>query len=215
MSDQKRYLNRELSWLEFNQRVLDEANDQKLPLLERLRFLAITASNLDEFSMVRVGGLKMLAKQDVRRRDPAGLTPRQQLSAIGRRMQRLLSAQYACLQELEPLLAEAGIVRVRPSVSGGASQDKALERIFESEIFPVLTPMALSDEPDLRALRSTIPLTPHMSYSTRPRQHESTRVSRRLTCSGESPRVPRRLVCLSPGHFGWDVLTVVEVFELC
>ncbi len=146
MSDQKRYLNRELSWLEFNQRVLDEANDQKLPLLERLRFLAITASNLDEFSMVRVGGLKMLAKQDVRRRDPAGLTPRQQLSAIGRRMQRLLSAQYACLQELEPLLAEAGIVRVRPSVSGGASQDKALERIFESEIFPVLTPMALSDE---------------------------------------------------------------------
>ena len=69
------FLNRELSWLEFNQRVLDEASNPAVPLLERLTFLIITATNLDEFFMIRVGGLKLLVEGRVRRRDPAGLTP--------------------------------------------------------------------------------------------------------------------------------------------
>ncbi len=76
------YINRELSWLEFNQRVLDEALDRSIPTLERLKFLAITASNLDEFFMVRVGGLQMLRDQDPGKTDPAGMTPREQLAAI-------------------------------------------------------------------------------------------------------------------------------------
>ncbi len=74
VSKQARYLNRELSWLEFNQRVLDEANDPDIPLLERLKFLAITASNLDEFFMVRVGGLQLLQERGRGKRDPSGLT---------------------------------------------------------------------------------------------------------------------------------------------
>ena len=78
-----KYLNRELSWLEFNQRVLAEALDAGVPLLERLKFLAITASNLDEFFMVRVGSLQMLLAQGSTSLDPAGLTPEQQLQAIG------------------------------------------------------------------------------------------------------------------------------------
>ncbi len=82
------YINRELSWLEFNQRVLDEALDREIPPLERLKFLAITASNLDEFFMVRVGGLQMLAQQDPGKRDPAQMTPHEQLAAIRRRVPR-------------------------------------------------------------------------------------------------------------------------------
>src|SRR4051794_30003105 len=80
-----KFLNRELSWLEFNQRVLDEALDESLPLLERLKFLAITASNLDEFFMVRVGGLRVLVEQGVAKPDAAGMTPAQQLTAISSR----------------------------------------------------------------------------------------------------------------------------------
>ncbi|HOE60743.1 MAG TPA: RNA degradosome polyphosphate kinase, partial [Kiritimatiellia bacterium] len=81
-SDTYALLNRELSWLEFNQRVLLEARNPKVPLLERLKFLSITASNLDEFCMVRVGGLKMLVAAQIRRTDPSGMTPRQQLVAV-------------------------------------------------------------------------------------------------------------------------------------
>src|SRR6186997_225513 len=81
-----KFFNRELSWLEFNQRVLDEARDESLPLLERLKFLAITASNLDEFFMVRVGGLSLLVEQGISTSDPAGMTPQEQLAAVSKRV---------------------------------------------------------------------------------------------------------------------------------
>jgi polyphosphate kinase len=108
-----RYVSRELSWLEFNQRVLDEAREDEQPLLERLKFLAITATNLDEFFMVRVGGLRMLTEDGVERRDPAGLTPARQLEAISDRTQRMTADQYACyLQDLQPALEAEGIRRL-------------------------------------------------------------------------------------------------------
>src|SRR5205807_8079357 len=91
-----RFFNRELSWLEFNQRVLDEARDESLPVLERLKFLAITASNLDEFFMVRVGGLRVLVEQQIATPDPGGLTPVEQLAAIGARARELVAQQQAC-----------------------------------------------------------------------------------------------------------------------
>src|SRR4026209_1673705 len=96
-----KFFSRELSWLEFNQRVLDEARDESLPLLERLKFLAITSSNLDEFFMVRVGGLRVLVEQQIATPDAAGMTPVEQLAAIGARAHEMVAQQQACFAELE------------------------------------------------------------------------------------------------------------------
>src|SRR6187455_1148857 len=96
-----KFFNRELSWLEFNQRVLDEARDDSLPLLERLKFLAITASNLDEFFMVRVGGLRLLVEQGISTVDPSGMSPAEQLAAIRTRAHQMTQQQQACFADLE------------------------------------------------------------------------------------------------------------------
>ena len=137
------YFNRELSWLEFNQRVLNEALDERVPLLERLNFLAITATNLDEFFMVRVGSLELLAAQGERRRDPAGLTPQQQLEAVGERVRAMVADQYACVrQHLESGLSAAGI-RLLAASQLSDSQRRHLERVFNEEVFPLITPMAM------------------------------------------------------------------------
>lgn len=143
MTDQPiRFFNRELSWLEFNQRVLDEALDESLPLLERLKFLAITASNLDEFFMVRVGGLQILAEQGIAAPDPSGMTPAQQLAAVSQRAHEMVQQQQTCFANLDAKLAEAGIKRIRGSELTDRHM-KAVEQVFESEIFSVLTPMAV------------------------------------------------------------------------
>src|SRR5688572_30484544 len=137
-----KFFNRELSWLEFNQRVLDEALDDSLPLLERLKFLAITASNLDEFFMVRVGGLQVLVEQGITAADPSGMSPSEQLEAISRRTQEMVRTQHACFRDLEAKLAEAGIRRV-PGNALTERQAKAIEQVFDSEIYSVLTPRAV------------------------------------------------------------------------
>src|SRR4030095_3536963 len=104
-----KFLNRELSWLEFDQRVLDEARDDALPALERLKFLAITGTHLDEFFLVRVGGLHVLLEQGLTSADPSGMTPAEQFLAIGQRVRQMVKDQYACFTDaLEPKLAEAG-----------------------------------------------------------------------------------------------------------
>jgi polyphosphate kinase len=141
--NEPRFLNRELSWLEFNQRVLDEARDDSIPLLERLKFLAITSSNLDEFFMVRVGGLRLLIDRRLSTPDPSGMTPAEQLQAVIERSRRMIRDQYACFSDdLEPKLAEAGIKRVRGSELS-ERQLRAVGQIFDAEIFSVLTPMAV------------------------------------------------------------------------
>src|SRR5688572_24833203 len=137
-----KFLNRELSWLEFNQRVLDQACTEDTPLLERLKFLAITASNLDEFFMVRVGGLRLLARQGVTAPDAAGLSPHEQLSEVGKRTHQMSGDQYGCFHSLETLLAEAGIRRLKPA-EWSERQSKAVELLFDQEIFSILTPMAV------------------------------------------------------------------------
>ncbi len=153
MSKKKsKYFNRELSWLEFNQHVLDEAKDVSLPLLERLKFLAITASNLDEFFMVRVGGLQMLAASGSRKQDPSGLTPRGQLKAIAQRTQEMVRQQYDCLlADIEPALAVHGMQRVSAEKISEKQADH-LSQLFDSEIFSVLTPIAISSSDDLPLL---------------------------------------------------------------
>ncbi len=137
------FINRELSWLEFNQRVLDQAADPGHPLLERVKFLAITASNLDEFFMVRVGGLQLVDREGRGSRDPAGLTAAEQLEQIHQRVHRMVSDQYARFtDQLEPELAAEGIRRVTADAIDD-EQQRVLGQIVDGEIYSVLTPMAV------------------------------------------------------------------------
>lgn len=136
------FINRELSWLEFNARVLEEAQDPATPLLERAKFLAIFSSNMDEFFMVRVAGLREQAFGDGAPQDinPDGMKAITQLRAIAERTQQLTIAQYACLAELIPQLAAHGIhLCPLDDVQG----DPKLDQFFAEMVFPVITPMAI------------------------------------------------------------------------
>ena len=139
------FINRELSWLEFNARVLEEAEDATNPLLERAKFLAIFASNLDEFFMVRVAGLREQAFGDMLPQDPPidGLKPLAQLQRIARRTEQLVAQQYGCWNEsVVPALAAADI-RIHTVKDLDANAVKSLEKYFRQVVFPVLTPMAI------------------------------------------------------------------------
>ncbi len=138
-----RFLDRELSWLAFNQRVLELAEDAGQPLLERVRYLAIFASNLDEFFMVRVAGLKRRIATGLAVTAVSGLSPRQVLEAISVRAHEL-SARHARVfaDEVQPELAAQGITLVRWDELGEAEQDR-LRKFFRKQIFPVLTPLAV------------------------------------------------------------------------
>jgi len=137
-----RFINRELSWLAFNERVLAEADSPRHPLLERLRFLSISANNLDEFYMVRVAGLKGQVLAGIVTPSQDGLTPAQQLEAINRRASKLMRDQQVTWRDLAQQLASAGISVVGPAELSG--EDRGwLEERFMAEIFPVLTPLAI------------------------------------------------------------------------
>nr|WP_317304183.1 RNA degradosome polyphosphate kinase [Allisonella histaminiformans] len=139
---QKFYLNRELSWLSFNDRVLEEATDPNNPLLEKLKFVAITSSNLDEFFMIRVAGLRHQKENGVIRKDIAGMTPEQQLQHISESAQHLVAKQYMYLKKILNALELEGLYFVKPrDLTKG--QLEWLRDYFEREIFPVVTPMAV------------------------------------------------------------------------
>lgn len=147
-----KFNNRELSWLEFNQRVLDEARNGDVPLLDRLNFLSITASNLDEFFMVRVGGLELLIKAGMTKRGVAGMTPREQIQSISKRVRGMVDDQYACyLEDLEPRMRAAGIRRVTTEALTD-EQFGYLQRFFEEELFPVVSPVAVQSRGDFPLL---------------------------------------------------------------
>jgi polyphosphate kinase len=141
-----RFINRELSWLEFNRRVLDQACDASMPLLERAKFLAITSSNLDEFVMVRIGSLKMQYQQNSMQRDPSGMTVSEQLEAVSGRCHLVNKWQYELFEEsLEPLMAEANITRVDLNDCSQACTEGA-ERHFHNDVISVLSPQAIFPE---------------------------------------------------------------------
>src|SRR6202521_6072273 len=138
-----RYLNRELSWLDFNARVLALAADNSLPLLERAKFLAIFASNLDEFYMVRVAGLKRRDEMGLSVRSADGLTPREQLRRIGEQTQQIATRHARVfLDSVRPALAEEGIYIVTWADLDQAERDQ-LSTYFTEQVFPVLTPLAV------------------------------------------------------------------------
>ncbi len=142
-SDRKLFISRELSWLDFNSRVLDEAEVPANPLLERIKFIAITSGNLDEFFMVRIAGLRQLVRSGRDLPDPAGNRPSRELELARRKIERLLRKQYRLLHEsILPALEEHSVALRRPSELGVKSREY-LTGYFSSKVFPVLSPLAV------------------------------------------------------------------------
>src|SRR5438270_3125574 len=143
LNDPRFFINRELSWVAFNERVLDEGLDPAVPALERLKFLAITNSNLDEFFMIRVAGLKQQLSGHVEESGPDAMSPGEQLSAISTRVHEMVARQYrALLGDVLPNLERAG-VRLSRKSQLSPEQDHFVADYFAREVFPVLTPIAL------------------------------------------------------------------------
>ena len=153
------YLNRELSWIEFNQRVLNEALREDLPLLERVKFLAITASNLDEFFQVRIGGLMLMRRSGRKTPDASGLTPSRNLTALRQRILKMSAQQYSLLTgTIVPALEKAGIYPLQPR-DLTVVQSAQVAATFEDAIFPLLTPLAVDPDgppPIVPALQITV-----------------------------------------------------------
>lgn len=140
----KYYENRELSWIKFNNRVLNEARDKSIPLLERLKFVSITSSNLDEFFMVRVASLKDMVHAGYRKKDIAGMTPLEQLKAINASTRELVELQYSTYnRSLVPLLANQEIFIIDKHEDLTREQAEFVDSYFEQNVYPVLTPMAV------------------------------------------------------------------------
>ena len=138
----KRFFNRELSWLFFNSRVLEEAQNPDVPLLERVRFLSISASNLDEFYMVRVAGLRTQVLAGMAEPSFDGYTPARQLEKIAKRVRKIKKAQGQCWRELRKALTKVNI-RVRGVVQLSDLEREELALYYAQNILPLLTPMAI------------------------------------------------------------------------
>ncbi len=136
------YINRELSWLKFNERVLAQALRDDLALMERLKFLSIFSSNLDEFFMVRVAGLMQQKLAGIRKHDPSGMTPSQQLKEIAKQVGELLPIHSGMTQELFKKLRAEGIYLLGPD-EWDATQQEFLKNYFRTQLYPVLTPLAM------------------------------------------------------------------------
>jgi polyphosphate kinase len=143
LRDPSLYLNRELSWLEFNRRVLHEALDPRTPLLERLKFLGIFSSNLDEFFQVRVAGLKQQSAAGIVERTADGMTPEDQLSAISSIVREMVRQHRQCLSEVLPALAAEGVTLHQRIRELSRAERDHVDGYFQTNVFPVLTPLAV------------------------------------------------------------------------
>jgi polyphosphate kinase len=149
------YQNRELSWISFNTRVLSEARDKNIPLFERLKFLSITASNLDEFVMIRVASLKDMVHAGYDKPDIAGMTPVKQLEKINKSMHELVSLQYSTYnRSLLPLLKNNGIKVIKNHEELSSGQQKYVDEYFKENVYQVLTPMAVDSSRPFPLIRN-------------------------------------------------------------
>ena len=149
------YRNRELSWLSFNERVLNEARDKSIPLLERLKFVSITSSNLDEFFMVRVASLKDMVHAGYKKKDIAGMTVDVQLSCVNEETHRLVEQQYSVYnRSLLPRLLEEGLHIVRHHEELDKEDGVYVDRYFADNVYPVLTPMAVDSSRPFPLIRN-------------------------------------------------------------
>lgn len=192
------YINREISWLEFNQRVLDQAYRRELPLLERVKFLAISASNLDEFFQVRVGGLMLLRHSGKFAADQKGLAPTEQLELIRMRAAGMVADQYMLMnRELMPLMQQAGISPISPA-DLTETQYAAMEEHFLNNIAPVLTPLAMEvDKP---------PVLPNLHLILGLELREPDSDSTRFVAVVLPESLPRRVHSAALGRDGYVLL---------
>jgi polyphosphate kinase len=187
-------LNRELSWLEFNARVLHEAEDPRTPLLERLKFLSIFSTNLDEFYMVRVAALRRQVAAGVHQTTPDGLTPQAQLDAIDTRVRGLMSRLHRCLsEELIPALDAAG-VRFVGMDDLTADERRDVDAYFEAEVFPVLTPLAVDPG-------HPFPYISNLSLSLAVQVHDDSRDLEHFARVKVPKSLPRWVPIGRPTHF--------------
>ena len=149
------YTNRELSWLLFDKRVLGEAKDKNNPLFERLKFLSITASNLDEFFMIRVASLKDMVHAGFKKKDIAGLTVKEQLAGVVEETHKLVVQQYNVYnRSLMPQLEECGLHIIKHHEDLGSEDGKYVDRYFAENVYPVLTPMAVDSSRPFPLIRN-------------------------------------------------------------
>ena len=149
------YVNRELSWLEFNNRILEEARDKTVLLFERMKFLSITASNLDEFFMVRVASLKDMVHAGYEKRDIAGMTPKEQLTAISQKTHELVNLQYSTLnRSIKPALKKEKLLLLDGHENMTKKQTEYADRYFMDYVYPVLTPMAVDSSRPFPLIRN-------------------------------------------------------------
>ena len=150
-----KYTNRELSWLGFNYRILSEARDKANPLFERLKFLSITSSNLDEFFMVRVASLKDMINVDCNKKDIAGMTPKEQITAILNETHEFVNLQYSTYnRSLVPALKNEGLIVIDKHESLNEEQKKYVDQYFDENVYPVLTPMAVDSSRPFPLIRN-------------------------------------------------------------
>lgn len=141
----KKYINREVSWLDFNYRVLEEAQDESSRVMDRLKFLAITASNLDEFFMVRMAGILDQIEVGYEKKDPAGLSPKEQITLLSNMCHDMVHKKYTCLNKsLLPEMKKHG-VEILSYDDVAKDQKKYINDFFEEVVFPVITPMAVDN----------------------------------------------------------------------
>ena len=155
LKNPKLYTNRELSWLLFNQRILSEARDKTIPLFERLKFLSITASNLDEFFMVRVASLKDMVNAGYEKPDIAGMTSTEQLEALDTEIHKLVNMQYSTYnRSLLPLLEQNGLHVIKQHEQLKEEEAAYLDKYFVDNVYPVLTPMAVDSSRPFPLIRN-------------------------------------------------------------
>ncbi|MBR5578913.1 MAG: RNA degradosome polyphosphate kinase [Lachnospiraceae bacterium] len=206
--DPNYYYNRELSWISFNKRVLLEARDKQNLLFERLKFLSITSSNLDEFFMVRVASLKDMVNADYTKKDIAGLTPKQQLEEINKVTHELVNLQYSTYnRSLYPMLLQQGLQIIAKHEELTKEQAEYVDRYFEEAVYPVLTPMAVDSSRPFPLIRNK---TLNIGALIRNRHKEKNELE---FATVQVPNVLPRVVKL-PGKEGMTtVIFLEEVIE--
>ena len=151
----KLYYNRELSWILFDQRILSEARDKNIPLFERLKFLSISSSNLDEFFMVRVASLKDMVNAKYDKPDIAGMTPAEQLDQISVEIHQLVSQQYSTYnRSLIPQMNQNGLHVIRQHEELTKKEEEFVDEYFQENVYPVLTPMAVDSSRPFPLIRN-------------------------------------------------------------